>query len=285
MGKPSLAAGGGAPVPQRDSSSLLELLSDWYWEQDAEFRFTVVSRRSPEKPGADPLRGADPGRRHGPGFPVHTDIIVPYITSLGTDEQKQRWLPGCVSGETHHRDRDDRAGRRQRPAGHPHDRRRQGRPLRAQRLQDLHQQRHHVRPGDRGRAAPTPSAGHKGISLLVVERGMEGFERGRNLDKIGLHAQDTAELFFDNVEVPKENLLGEEGSGFIYLMMNLPQERLSIAAMAVAAVRGACSSCASTTPRSARRSASRSASSSTTGSCSPRWPPRPTSRGSSSTTA
>ena len=64
---------------------------------------------------------------------------------------------------------------------------------------------------------------------------MEGFERGRNLDKIGLHAQDTAELFFDNVVVPKENLLGEEGSGFVYLMKNLPQERLSIAMMAAAA--------------------------------------------------
>jgi alkylation response protein AidB-like acyl-CoA dehydrogenase len=78
-------------------------------------------------------------------------------------------------------------------------------------------------------------AGHKGISLLVVERGMPGFERGRNLDKMGLKAQDTAELFFDDVVVPKENLLGEEGSGFISLMLNLPQERLSIAMIAAAA--------------------------------------------------
>ncbi|MGZ4465593.1 MAG: acyl-CoA dehydrogenase family protein, partial [Nocardioides sp.] len=84
-------------------------------------------------------------------------------------------------------------------------------------------------------ARTDPDAGHKGISLLVVERGMAGFERGRNLDKMGLKAQDTAELFFDNVEVPKENLLGEEGSGFISLMVNLPQERISIAAIAVAA--------------------------------------------------
>ncbi len=87
-------------------------------------------------------------------------------------------------------------------------------------------------------ARTDPEAGHKGISLLVVERGMEGFERGRNLDKIGLHAQDTAELSFTDVVVPKENLLGEEGEGFIYLMMNLPQERLIIAAQAVAACRG-----------------------------------------------
>ncbi len=81
-----------------------------------------------------------------------------------------------------------------------------------------------------------PDAGHQGISLLVVERGMEGFERGRNLDKMGLHAQDTAELSFTDVHVPKENLLGAEGSGFVSLMENLPQERISIGCIAVAAV-------------------------------------------------
>src|SRR5207344_3274186 len=75
-----------------------------------------------------------------------------------------------------------------------------------------------------------PSERHTGMSLLVVERGMEGFERGRNLDKIGLHAQDTAELFFTDVRVPVENLLGTEGQGFLHLVDNLPQERISIAA-------------------------------------------------------
>ena len=78
-------------------------------------------------------------------------------------------------------------------------------------------------------ARTDPDAGHEGISLLVVERGMEGFERGRNLDKIGQHAQDTAELFFTDVVVPKANLLGREGSGFVQLMTNLSQERLSMA--------------------------------------------------------
>jgi alkylation response protein AidB-like acyl-CoA dehydrogenase len=78
-------------------------------------------------------------------------------------------------------------------------------------------------------------AGHRGISLLVVERDMLGFERGRNLDKIGLKAQDTAELYFDQVRVPTANLLGEEGHGFAALMRNLPQERLSIAVGSVAA--------------------------------------------------
>ncbi len=79
-----------------------------------------------------------------------------------------------------------------------------------------------------------PSAGHKGISILIVERGMEGFERGKNLEKLGLKAQDTAELFFRDVKVPVENLLGEEGRGSYYLMHNLPQERLSIAVGSVA---------------------------------------------------
>ncbi len=84
-----------------------------------------------------------------------------------------------------------------------------------------------------------PSERHRGISLLVLERGMDGFERGRNLEKIGQHAQDTAELSFSGVRVPVENLLGDEGEGFRYLVSNLPQERLSIAASAVAAAEAA----------------------------------------------
>jgi alkylation response protein AidB-like acyl-CoA dehydrogenase len=84
-----------------------------------------------------------------------------------------------------------------------------------------------------------PTESHRGISLLVVERGMEGFSRGRNLQKIGQHAQDTAELSFAELRVPVENLLGQEGEGFRYLVSNLPQERLSIAASAVAAAEAA----------------------------------------------
>jgi alkylation response protein AidB-like acyl-CoA dehydrogenase len=84
-----------------------------------------------------------------------------------------------------------------------------------------------------------PDQRHAGISLLIVERGMEGFARGRNLDKLGMHAQDTAELFFADVRVPVENLLGEVGQGFRYMVDNLPQERLSIAIAGVAAARGA----------------------------------------------
>lgn len=171
---------------------------------------------------------------NGPGFLVHTDIIVPYLSSLGTDEQKGRWLPGCVSGET------ITAIAMTEPGA--------GSDLQGIRTTAVDKGDHYVLNGSKTFisngiladlvivvARTDPEAGHKGISLLVVERGMAGFERGRNLEKMGLKAQDTAELFFDNVAVPKENLLGEEGSGFISLMMNLPQERLSIAMIAAAA--------------------------------------------------
>src|SRR6476661_862280 len=170
----------------------------------------------------------------GPGFSVHTDIIVPYLSSLGTDEQKQRWLPGLVSGEL------ISAIAMTEPGA--------GSDLQGIRTTAVDKGDHYVLNGSKTFisngilsdlvivvARTDPEAGHKGISLLVVERGMQGFERGRNLDKVGLKAQDTAELFFDNVEVPKENLLGNEGEGFIYLMMNLPQERLAIAMQAASA--------------------------------------------------
>ncbi len=170
----------------------------------------------------------------GPGFSVHTDIIVPYLITLGNDEQKRRWLPGTVSGEI------ITAIAMTEPGA--------GSDLQGVRTTAVDKGDHYLLNGSKTFISnginadlvivvvkTDPDAGHKGISLLVVERGMEGFERGRNLDKIGLHAQDTAELSFTDVVVPKENLLGQEGEGFIYLMMNLPQERLIIAAQAVAA--------------------------------------------------
>jgi len=89
-------------------------------------------------------------------------------------------------------------------------------------------------------ARTDPGAGARGLSLLVVERDMDGFERGRKLDKVGLKAMDTAELFFRDVRVPATSLLGAEGGGFGYLMANLPQERLNIAVSAVAAAEAAC---------------------------------------------
>jgi alkylation response protein AidB-like acyl-CoA dehydrogenase len=174
------------------------------------------------------------GGATGPGFPVHTDIIVPYLSTLGTAEQKQRWLPGCVSGET------VTAIAMTEPGA--------GSDLQGIRTTATDKGDHYVLNGSKTFisngiladlvvvvARTDPDAGHEGISLLVVERGMHGFERGRNLEKLGLKAQDTAELFFDDVVVPKDNLLGEEGSGFVSLMVNLPQERLSIAMLAAAA--------------------------------------------------
>jgi alkylation response protein AidB-like acyl-CoA dehydrogenase len=170
----------------------------------------------------------------GPGFPVHNDVIVPYFTSLSTPEQKERWLPGLVDGSL------ISAIAMTEPGA--------GSDLQGIRTSAVDKGDHYVLNGSKTFisngilsdvvivvARTNPDAGHQGISLLVVERGMEGFERGRNLEKVGLKAQDTAELFFDNVVVPKENLLGAEGTGFISLMQNLPQERVSIGAIAVAA--------------------------------------------------
>ncbi len=171
----------------------------------------------------------------GPGFTVHSDIIVPYLIQLGTPEQKQRWLPGCVSGEL------ITAIAMTEPGA--------GSDLQGITTSAVDQGDHFLLNGAKTFisngilsdlvivvARTDPDAGHLGYSLLVVERGMAGFERGRNLDKVGMKAQDTAELSFTDVVVPKENLLGELGHGFIYLMQNLPQERLSIAILAAAAI-------------------------------------------------
>ena len=193
----------------------------------SDFRYNMVLAEEMTRAGA-----------HGPGFAVHTDIIVPYLGSLGTDEQKRRWLPGCVSGDT------VTAIAMTEPGA--------GSDLQGVRTHAVNKGDHYVLNGSktfisngiladlvivvaRTDTLVDGGLGHKGISLLVVERGMPGFERGRNLAKVGLHAQDTAELFFDNVVVPSDNLLGAEGSGFLSLMVNLPQERLSIAMMAAAA--------------------------------------------------
>jgi alkylation response protein AidB-like acyl-CoA dehydrogenase len=189
-----------------------------------DFRYNMVLAEEMTRAGA-----------HGPGFGVHTDIIVPYLSGLGTDEQKQRWLPGCVSGDL------VTAIAMTEPGA--------GSDLQGIRTTAVDAGDHYVLNGSKTFISngilsdlvivvcrTDPDAGHQGISLLVVERGMEGFERGRNLEKVGLKAQDTAELSFTDVVVPKENLLGEEGQGFIYLMQNLPQERLSIAMVAAAAV-------------------------------------------------
>ncbi|MGW4244797.1 acyl-CoA dehydrogenase family protein [Nocardia sp. NPDC004722] len=173
----------------------------------------------------------------GLGFGLHNDVIAPYLLELANEEQKQRWLPGFCSGEII-------TAIAMTEPGTGSDL--QGIKTRAVRDGDdwvLNGSKTFITNGINADivivvAQTDASKGAMGFSLLVVERGMPGFERGRNLDKIGLKAQDTAELSFTDVRVPAKNLLGTEGQGFIHLMQNLPQERLSIAVMAAAAMEG-----------------------------------------------
>ena len=169
----------------------------------------------------------------GPGFALHSDIIAPYIARVGNEEQKQRWLPKVCTGEC------ILAVAMTEPGT--------GSDLKSVRTSAVRDGDEYIINGSKtfisnGLNADLvivvcttdPSAGAKGVSLIVVETTREGFRRGRKLDKVGQHAQDTAELFFDDVRVPVSNLLGEAGKGFSYLMAELPQERLSIAVGAAA---------------------------------------------------
>ncbi len=156
---------------------------------------------------------------------LHSRLVGPYFERYGNDEQKQRFLPGCVSGETilavamtEPHAGSDLAGMR----------------TTARDMGDhflLNGSKTYISNGINADVVITAAKLHGGegrhaMVLLVLERGMEGFERGKNLDKIGLHAQDTAELFFQDVKVPKANVLGEPGKGFYYLMEGLAEERL-----------------------------------------------------------
>ncbi|MBP6470440.1 MAG: acyl-CoA dehydrogenase family protein [Chloroflexi bacterium] len=170
----------------------------------------------------------------GPAFAVHTDMVAPYISQFGTEAQKQRWLPGLINGQT--------------IAAIAMSEPNTGSDVAAVQTTAVRHTDHYLLNGQKTfisngilndlvivAAKTNPEAGAKGVSLIVVERGMAGYERGRNLDKIGMHAQDTAELFFRDVPVPLDNLIGQENMGFIYLMQRLPQERLTIAVGAIAA--------------------------------------------------
>ncbi|MGC5248617.1 acyl-CoA dehydrogenase family protein [Gordonia sp. DT219] len=174
----------------------------------------------------------------GPGLSLQNDVLVPYFLHLANDEQRARWMPGMATGETILAVAMTEPGAGSDLAG-----------IKASARPDGD---HYILNGSKTfisaginsdlvvvvcRTDPDPAAGHKAFSLLVVERGMDGFERGRKLDKMGLKAQDTAELHFTDVRVPKENLLGVEGRGFYHLMQNLPSERLSIGIGAIAGAR------------------------------------------------
>ena len=171
----------------------------------------------------------------GLGFGLHNDVVAPYLLRLANEEQKQRWFPSFCTGELITAIAMTEPGT--------------GSDLQGIKTRAVRHGDHYLLNGSKTFitnginsdlvivvAQTDPEKGALGFSLLVVERGMAGFERGRHLDKIGLDAQDTAELSFTDVVVPAENLLGEEGQGFVYLMQNLPQERISIAIAAAAAM-------------------------------------------------
>ncbi len=175
------------------------------------------------------------GRYSGLGFALHNDVIAPYLLNLTTREQKERWLPQFSTGEMITAIAMTEPGT--------------GSDLQGIKTRAVKEGDHYILNGSKTFitnginadlvivvAQTDPDKGAQGFSLLAVERGMPGFERGRHLDKVGLDAQDTAELSFTDVKVPVENLIGEEGMGFIYLMQNLPQERISLAIMAAAAM-------------------------------------------------
>ena len=194
-----------------------------------DFRYNLVLGEEVQRAGAG---GA------GLGITLHNDVCLPYFLSLCTDEQKSRWLPGIASGELITAIAMTEPGI--------------GSDLASMSTTALRDGDTYVVNGSKTfitnginadlivTAVKTdPTQKHKGMSLIVLERGMVGFERGRNLAKVGLHSQDTAELFFTDVRVPANNLLGTEGDGFLHLVQNLPQERLSLAAAAVSGAEAA----------------------------------------------
>jgi len=195
----------------------------------ADFRFNAVLDEEIMRAGA---AGA------GLGLSLHNDICLPYFLDLATEEQRQRWLPGIASGELITAIAMSEPG--------------MGSDLAGMATTAYRQADHYLVNGSKTfisnginadlvivAVKTDPAQRHQGMSLLVVERGMTGFERGRKLVKLGQHAQDTAELFFREVRVPVDNVLGAPGRGFIHLVDRLPQERLSMAVAAVAAARAA----------------------------------------------
>ncbi|MBV7506274.1 acyl-CoA dehydrogenase family protein [Bacillus sp. sid0103] len=194
-------------------------IDEKYGGSEVDWGFAVVINEELERVGSGLV-----------GIGLHNDIVVPYITSYGTEEQKQRWLPKCVTGDIITAIAMTEPGT--------------GSDLANIKTTAKLDGDHYIVNGQKTfitngiqsdlivvavktdiNAVPK----HKGVSLLVIERDAPGFSRGRKLNKVGLHSQDTAELIFEDCRVPKENLLGEEGKGFLYLMEKLQQERLLVA--------------------------------------------------------
>jgi acyl-CoA dehydrogenase len=189
---------------------------------NTDFRYYAVMNEEFSRAGA-----------HGPGFLVHNEMIGPYLELLCTPEQRERWLPGYCSGELIAAIAMSEPGAGSDLRG-----------IRTTAVPDgpdliLNGQKTFISNGQLCDIAivvarTDPDKGHRGISLLVVESGMPGFTRGRNLEKMGMHAQDTSELYFTDVRVPPSNVLGELGGGLPALMRNLPRERVTIGITALA---------------------------------------------------
>jgi alkylation response protein AidB-like acyl-CoA dehydrogenase len=193
-----------------------------------DFRYNVIITEELARVGAS-----------GVGFPLHNDVVVPYFLKYANEEQQRRWFPPMAAGETITAIAMTEPGTGSDLASIA---------TTAVRQDDgsylLNGSKTFITNGILADlvivvARTDPDEKHAGLSLLVVERGMEGFSRGRKLEKIGMHAQDTAELIFEDVRVPADNLLGQEGQGFVYLMEALPQERLGIAVAAIAGAQAA----------------------------------------------
>lgn len=196
---------------------LCPTLAEAYGGAGADFGYSAVVIEELARAGAP-----------GVAFSLHSDIVVPYVEALATEARKRDWLPRMARGEMIGAIAMTEPG--------------MGSDLKAMRATARRESEEWVINGQKTfisngqncglvivACKTDPAAGRKGISLICVEEGTPGFAKGRNLEKIGLHAQDTSELFFDEVRVPAENLLGEENAGFSYLIRNLPQERLVIA--------------------------------------------------------
>jgi|TARA_B110000483_G_scaffold106606_1_gene130092 alkylation response protein AidB-like acyl-CoA dehydrogenase len=201
---------------------LCPMVPEEYGGVDTDFRYNCIVNEEIGRSGCSGL-----------GWTLHNDISVPYIVRYGNEDQKKKYLPACVSGELITAIAMTEPGT--------------GSDLQGIKTTAVLEGDHYILNGSKtfitnGQKAglvivvakTDTSAGSKGISLFLVEADLSGFSKGKNLQKLGLKAQDTSELFFQDVKVPKGNLLGEEGRGFIYLMQDLPQERLSIAVGAVA---------------------------------------------------
>ncbi|USD36283.1 acyl-CoA dehydrogenase family protein [Ferrimonas sp. SCSIO 43195] len=200
---------------------LCPTLPEAYGGVEVDFRYNVIINEEIARAGAS-----------GIGWGLHSDIAVPYILNYGSEEQKQRYLPGCISGELV-------TAIAMTEPGTGSDL--QGVKTTAVRDGDdwiINGSKTFITNGQHADlvivvAKTDKSAGARGISLFLVEASRDGYSRGSNLEKVGMKAQDTSELFFEDVRVPAQNLLGAEGQGFVYLMQELPQERLSVATNAI----------------------------------------------------